>query len=285
MQEQEGPLIVDLEGAGEGSVDGSTRQKLVRRLEELRGAVFTEAIKRKPEKRSRQFLAWVNRDKLSTAWLQCLPGPGGLNSAAFSEAMALVLCMPSPACRERVGQKVGSRNGCVDIYGDKIMSSQMPGDHWRTRHDTVKMELASLCAYAKVEHTTEVFGLFAPLIHQQALTRIESGQKRQGLVPDFRLKTTDNTGATRYQLAELKVISCCDVWYAPSASSACGGKKIQWITSGLSTQVQSQENLIRSHELQLETSADQLKRSSRNSVTSLVWSSERGVRLVTVFTR
>lgn len=39
----------------------------------------------------------------------------------------------------------------------------------------------------------------------------------KGLVPDFRLKTANSTDATRYQLAELKIISCCDAWYAPSA--------------------------------------------------------------------
>ena len=39
-------------------------------------------------------------------------------------------------------------------------------------------------------------------------------------MPDFRIKTTTNTGATRIQLAELKLISCCESWYAPSS----GGK-------------------------------------------------------------
>ena len=124
--------------------------------------------------------------------------------------------MPSPACREYIGQKIGPGN-TVDQYGDKVMSAKVPGDHWRTRHDNAKLEIASLCAYAKLDHTTEVFGLFAHLIPQQALSRIEHGRKRQGLVPDFRLKTTSSTGATRYQLAELKIISCCDSWYAPSA--------------------------------------------------------------------
>ena len=126
-----------------------------------------------------------------------------MNNAAFAEALAQAFRISSQACRDLVGKQIGNRKNCVDVYGDKVMSSQMPGDQWRTRHDNVKMELASLCTFSKVEHTTEVFGLFAPLITQQALTRFERGQKRQGLVPDFRLKTTDRSGATRYQLAEL----------------------------------------------------------------------------------
>ena len=96
----------------------------------------------------------------------------------------------------------------------------MSGDHWRTRHDNVKMALASLFAWAKVSHTTEVFGLFAPYISQQALSRYDRGRKRQGLVPDFRLTIATSTGATKTQLAELKLISCSESWYAPSA----GGK-------------------------------------------------------------
>ena len=220
QQEINGPLTSNVEAAGEGSVDGSTRRKIMQHREETSGAVFSQALTQKRNQRCRQVICWRNRDKLSTSWLNCLPGPGGLDNAVFSEGLAMSLCMPSPACREYVGQQVGGRGGVVDIYGDKVMSSGLPGDHWRTRHDNAKMEISSLCAFSKVEHTTEVFGLFSHLIQQEALSRFERGKKRQGLVPDFRIKTTTNTGATRYQLAELKIISCCDSWYAPSA----GGK-------------------------------------------------------------
>ena len=55
-------------------------------------------------------------DKLSSSWLQCLPGPDGLSSEAFSEAMALLLCMPSPACKDRIGAGVGKKT--VDIFGE-----------------------------------------------------------------------------------------------------------------------------------------------------------------------
>ena len=49
--------------------------------------------------------------------MQCLPGPEGFSNAEFSEAMVLVLCMPSPACKERVGEKVGK--AVVDKFGDQ----------------------------------------------------------------------------------------------------------------------------------------------------------------------
>jgi len=214
-EELKAPLSSPVEGAGDGSKNGSTRKKVVQQREELRGAVFKEAMARMPNRKLRQCLAWSNRDKLATAWLQCLPGPNGLSNQAFSEALALALCMPSPACQERVGAQVG--RSVVDIYGDKVASSVMPGDHWRTRHDKIKLEIGSLCSWARIPVTTEVFGLFSHLIPAQALSRYERGRKRQALVPDFRIEMPSAIGVTRFQLAELKVISCCESWYTPSA--------------------------------------------------------------------
>ena len=63
--------------------------------------------------------------------------------------------------------------------------------------------------------TNEVWGLFSHLIviPAQALTRMEKGRKRQAIVPDFRVEMPNPTGGTSHQLAELKIISCCETWY------------------------------------------------------------------------
>ena len=120
--------------------------------------------------------------------------------------------MPSPACRDRIGSKVGKKT--VDIFGDSIMSEILPGDHWRARHDKVKLALHSLCVWARLPVTVEVWGLFSHLIPAAALTRMERGRKRQAIVPDFRIEMPLPTcGGTRPQLAELKIISCCETWY------------------------------------------------------------------------
>ena len=210
-QELKGSLAVDAKAAGQASTDGSTRRRITAEKEELRGAVMNECIARMSNTKQRAAAAWQNRDKLSSAWLSCLPGPEGLSSPAFAEAMALTLCMPSPVCKDRVGCKVGRRT--VDIYGDNIMSSPLPGDHWRTRHDKLKMTLNSLCTWARLPVTCEVWGLFSHLIPNEALSRLEGGRKRQGLVPDFRIEMPCATGGSTFQLAELKVISCCETWY------------------------------------------------------------------------
>ena len=224
-QELERSLAMSLEGMGEGSEDGSIRKKVVQQREELRGAVMNVALTRLTDLTLKPVNAWPNRDKLSSSWLQCLPGPDGLGSQAFTEAMALILCMPSPACKDRVGATVGKKT--VDIFGDSIMSEILPGDHWRIRHDKIKMAIHSLCIWARIPVTVEVWGLFSHLIPAEALTRMERGRKRQALVPDFRVEMTCATGGTKTQLAELKVISCCKSWYTPGAKVRGTDKRAQ----------------------------------------------------------
>ncbi len=103
------------------------------------------------------------------------------------------------------------------------MSTVLPGDHWRTRHDKLKLAIQSLCTWARLPATAEVFGLFSHLIPAQALTRLERGRKRQALVPDFRLEMPSSMGGTKLQLAELKVLSCCSTWYPTRAGANVRG--------------------------------------------------------------
>ena len=44
------------------------------------------------------------------------------------EAHLRKLATPSPACRNKVGQRIGRT--IVDKYGDKVMAGQLPGDTW-----------------------------------------------------------------------------------------------------------------------------------------------------------
>ena len=212
-----GPLHAAVEGAGDGREDGGTRRLIVQQRELLRAAVLTEALSRYPDPKKRQVVAWTNRDKLCTAWLQSLPGPEGFSNPEFTEALALTLCMPSPACKDRVGEKVGK--SVVDVFGDSIMSEPLPGDHWRTRHDKVKMAINSLCSWARLPTTVEVWGLFSHLIPQEALNKIQSGRARQGLVPDFRIQFPSSLGESQVKLAELKVLSSCKTRYSSSAGN------------------------------------------------------------------
>ena len=212
-EELEGTLGVEVTGVGEGSVTGSTRKKVVEQREKLRGAVLSKALENHPDRQARPVMVWPQMDKLSSAWLLSYPGPHtGLSSLIFSEAVCSHLCLPSPACEDWIGDKVGKT--VMDMFGDKVMATPLHGDTWRIKHDTVKSELNRLCVWSSLPATCEVFVLFSHLIPQEGLSRIERGRKRQAMVPDFQLEVPCATGGKVSKLAELKVLNCCPTRYS-----------------------------------------------------------------------
>ena len=128
----------------------------------------------------------------------------GLRPAVFAEAMATHLCLPSPGCADYVGEKIGRTR--VDVFGDKVQAAALPGDGFRTKHDTVKMLIHRLCVWSKLSKTSEVFGLFSHLIPQEGLNRIERGRKRQAIVPNFRIEYPNEMVGGKLVLAELKML-------------------------------------------------------------------------------
>ena len=122
----------------------------------------------------------ASKGQASSSWHLARSGPEtNCNNAKFSEAAASSLCLPSPACSERLGGVVrGNRK--IDIYGDNIQACPLPGDHWRRHHDLIKNNLYRLCQWVGLPCEVEVFNLFSRYIPQQGLQIRE----RQGLVPD-----------------------------------------------------------------------------------------------------
>ena len=86
-------------------------------------------------------MVWPQMDKPSSAWLLTYQGPHTGISAMESH-----ICRPSPACRDRVGEKVCK--AVVDLHGDKLMATTLQGDTWRIKHETVKSELNRLCVWS-----------------------------------------------------------------------------------------------------------------------------------------
>ena len=187
--ELEGSLGHQAEGAGMGCETLGMRKTVVEQTEKIWSKVVMKCLEMHPDRRSRAVRSWPERDKLSSAWLLALPtGETAISSAEFAEAAAALLCLPSAACKDKIGCSVGDRK--VDLYGDAVQAARMKGDGWRTRHDSVKMMLARLLKWAKVSFQCEVFNLFAHLIPQEGLSRLERGRKRQGLgqISCWRLK-------------------------------------------------------------------------------------------------
>ena len=134
------------------------------------------------------------------------------------EAFSAHLSLPSPELRDGgwVGRPVGTRGVVVDKFGDNIMcSNQIPGDSWRTRHDTIKQRIVLEAALAKVPTDCEVYGLFSdllPAVLEAEGGELQWGRARQGKVPDFKFTLASPEGPMP-RLAELKVINAGKTWY------------------------------------------------------------------------
>ena len=136
-----------------------------------------------------------------------------LTSAEFSEAAAAALCLPSPACVEKLGQVIRGRQ-VVNLFGEAVQSTITTGDHYRKRHDAYKMRLFQMCQWAGLEAEVEVFNLFAGSILQEGLSRMERGRKVQSIVPDMRISIPEE-GNFVPRLHELKIISSSKTRYTP----------------------------------------------------------------------
>ena len=209
-------LSSQVESVGGTSCDGSTRGKVSEERDKTWAKLIVKGLKDHPQqdRTNRPIWSWLQRDKLSSAWLQSLPGPDTkLTSAEFSEAAAAALCIPSPACMEKLGQVIRGRQ-VVDLFGEAVQSTITTGDHYRKRHDAYKMRLFQMCQWAGLEAEVEVFNLLAGSIPQEGLNRMERGRKVQSIVPDMRISIPEE-GNFVPRLHELKIISSSKTRYTP----------------------------------------------------------------------
>ena len=188
-------FAVKLEGLGHGSVTGATRSKIVEGVEKTRALVLNKALEEIRPTSTRAAWSWRQRDKISSAWLLALPGGDtNLTSAEFSEASAANLCLPSPACSSKVGETIrGSVK--VDSFGDNVQATCVQGDHWRTRHNQILHLLYRLCMWSGLPVEMKVFNLFAGLIRQEGLSRVEQVRQCHSIVPDMRITMGGAGGA------------------------------------------------------------------------------------------
>ena len=151
---------MEVEGAGEGNMDGSTRRKATVWLEDIRAATLARALERNLDQSARPCWAYPQLDKISQGWILTFPGPEGFTGPEFSETVARYLCLPSPCCLPKVGAPLGQKGLLVDPFGTNVLSvSNIPGDHYRTRHDKVKTVIHSFCLTSGLTAECEVFGM------------------------------------------------------------------------------------------------------------------------------
>ena len=112
-----------------------------------------------------------------------------------------------------VGMNLG-RGNRLDPHGHLLTTMIASGPGWRGQHDDVKNAIARSASECKVEHTCEVYGVFAAYVGQNDMT----GSHRQGMVPDFMFKIDH-----RESLAELKTIHQGRTWWTRrTIGTRCG---------------------------------------------------------------
>ena len=221
-----------LEGFGNGSVTGATRGIITEEIENLRAKVLTMLLEQVRPITTRAAWGWRQRDKVSSAWILAMPcGDTSLSDAEFAEAAASNLCLPSPCCKDRIGEPIRGRV-LIDEFGDNVQATALQGDHWRTRHDALKHHLSEACRWAGVRCELEVHNLFAAEMRQPGLSRAERLRQFQAIVPDMRI-TLPGVGRGRGEgapglpagglagqassvLHEIKVISSSRTRYRPA---------------------------------------------------------------------
>ena len=137
------------------------------------------------------------------------PSKTGPTAPVFWEVMALHLFLPSLACKEVVGQRVGARGAVAGHFGNELMCAQLPGDSWRWRHDDIKLCIMNICNESKVRAEAEVFGRFRDLLPphmMEAGGELQYGRQRVGLTPDLLLRIPSPDGVGD-RLGEIKVMS------------------------------------------------------------------------------
>ena len=152
--------------------------------------MLIKALDEYNDQEARPCWSWPDRGNQSSAFLLTLSGLAG---PEFSEAAATLLCVPSPACASRLGERV-ARGKTVDIWGDTVRAARLSGDGFRKRHDLVKNFLVRQLKGAGIRAECEVFNLFAREIPQEGLARIDRGRVRQSMGPHLKISQIEPGG-------------------------------------------------------------------------------------------
>ena len=128
---------------------------VVEQLEALTLACLEKNIDEWRDRSARPVGLVQQRDKMTTTWLLSHPTPHySLSSPIFQEGLAMALALPSPACRDRLGEVLGDRR--VDLWGDEVRCVTLAGTTFTPRHDWAKMELMRMLSWSQIPASCEV---------------------------------------------------------------------------------------------------------------------------------
>ena len=163
--EKTAPLRVPVEAAS------GTQRDLTTAVEVARRGDFERAIDSLPVDDRRRTAFHANAGcKLSRVWIAGIPDGiyEGAPARHFVEGVASYFGTTSPCASPIVGETIfdkdGRNRGFVNQYGDALASLSLIGAGWIRHHDAIKDALCNSMTELGIDASTEVFGLFSPLI-------------------------------------------------------------------------------------------------------------------------
>ena len=103
----------------------------------------------------------------------------------------------------------------IDRHGDNVQATVIAGDHFRKRHDALKVTLYNMCKWAGLPAEMEPYNLFSRFIPQRELARYESNRQRQAIIPDMHVVLPVG-GQSAQVLVEIKCCSYSQSRYKPN---------------------------------------------------------------------
>ena len=142
--------------------------------------------------------SWFNTMKELGSFLRVSPTGddqrNGLLNSEVQTMFALWLGLDIPVLWGCAGQNIGSQQLILDAAGLKLMAANLPGDHWRKKHDACKLFLFKLMQRADMECDCEVYDEFSRFMSTETEEgQVQTLQQRfnerdrrvnQGCVPD-----------------------------------------------------------------------------------------------------
>ena len=228
--------------------------------------------------------AWFNTMKELGSFLRVSPTGddqrNGLLNSEVQTMFALWLGLDIPVLRGCAGQKIGSQQLILDAAGLKLMSANLPGDHWRKKHDACKLFLFKLMQRADMECDCEVYDEFSRFMSTETEEgQVQTLQQRfnerdrrvnQGCVPDLKGdKDMPRAGVNKW-LGEVKTLNAGGIYEHVPDNKRCAAveKRAQRIHASYVKKINSlDEEFNKIKEIKAQPAVEEVKDDEGNITT------------------
>jgi hypothetical protein len=164
-----GPLAYPTEEIRPISLEGKLQKELTAQVETAKITQINARYNALPAD-DRRKVAFLHRQPLSMACFTTAPTTQSqVPQNLYTGVAAHILGAIDPIIRPLVGASIGDQQSAkVDLFGDALATAILPGDRWRTAHDTMKsrifLDLKTLGIFVEQEK----YGMFTRFLSARA---------------------------------------------------------------------------------------------------------------------